>query len=96
MEVIDLKRSLIDDINNLPISMLEELNSIIKNFKEKKRKKDPFYIYMGSEQFRLDKQILQQTYQDIISGKAKLTSYDEGMDEIDKMINEIENANSQR
>jgi PHD/YefM family antitoxin component YafN of YafNO toxin-antitoxin module len=47
----------------------------------------------GSPNFKENQKEFQKIYADIVSGKEELTPYEEGMDELDRMIDEIENEN---
>ena len=49
-----------------------------------------------SPEFKKNQKIFQETYADIVNGKEKLTPYAEGMDELDRMIDEIEHEHSKK
>ncbi len=55
---------------------------------------DEMDSYKKSKRFLRDKEIMQKRLDDVLSGRAVLSDYDDGMDEIDKMIDEIEYENS--
>ena len=46
----------------------------------------------GSPHRESNTTLFQETFADIVSGKERLSPYDEGMDALDSMIDEIENA----
>jgi len=50
----------------------------------------------GHPKFKENQTIFQETYADIVSGKEKLTAYEDGMDALDVMIDEIEHAHSKK
>jgi|GEM_PF-1345852 len=83
MQPVELKEHIIQEIQTMPMNLLEELSDYIASIKDQKG-------------FERDKKMLHQVYQDVVDGKANLTPYMDGMDAIDQMIDEIENENHQR
>ena len=93
MKAMELEKNLINEIKNLPIDILEEINSFIKFIKNKKIDNDPLKLYLQSKQFEENKKILEQTYQDVIDEKANLLSHEEVWEKIDLHIQSREYEN---
>jgi len=60
MEIIELKKNLIDEIDGLPIVFLEELNSFIKFVKRQNIKDEYFKLYLKNKKIEnyLPKEII--------------------------------------
>ena len=71
-------------IENLKDGMINNLKVLATDTTDKE-----FQSYMQTTQFQKDKEMLQQRFEDIQSGKTKCIPWDEGFSDLDAFIDNV-------
>jgi len=100
MEALNLRETIIENINTLPSDMLEEINKFLNflkyknssnsdNLQDEIEEENELNNYMKTAQFQEDKKRLHATYDSVINGTATLLSEDEYTQRMDSFVADL-------